>query len=80
MAYDAGDIARAETLLDESLKRRGAETHLLRLEAAIVQLAAGRPREAEQLLRQVRDEFDYLEQTSAVETTLRRTESALFAS
>lgn len=70
LAYEIGDIARAETLLDESLQRRGAETDLLQLESAVVQLAAGRPREAEQRLRQVRDQFDYLEQSSAVEATL----------
>ena len=37
MAYDVGDIARAETLLEENLKRRGAETRLLQLEFAMIQ-------------------------------------------
>jgi uncharacterized protein len=70
LAYEVGDIARAETLLEESLQRRGAEKELLQLESAVIQLAAGRPREAEQRLRHVRDQFDYLEQSSAVEATL----------
>ena len=69
-AYGNGDLSQAETLLEKSLAKRGADTELLYLESAIVRLAAGKPHEAERLLRQVRDQFDHVEQTSAAETAL----------
>jgi hypothetical protein len=43
---------------------------VVKLEQAIVRLADGRPREAEQLLRHVRDRFDEIDKPTAGETAL----------
>lgn len=69
-AFYQGNLPTAAKLVDESLARGGGEADVLRLESAMIQLAAGRPREAEQSLRLVRDRFDHLEQSSLAETAL----------
>lgn len=69
-AYYAGDLETAQRLIDEGLERDGPDSEVLRLEQAVVQLAAGRPREAEAALRQVRDRFEHLAQTSIAEQTV----------
>ena len=67
-AFYAGDLQRAEELVDEGLKKRlGGNDEVLLLEKAMIQLADGRPDEAEKSLQTVRDRFDYLAQTSATE-------------
>jgi len=66
-AFYQGDLPSAAKLVDEDLARGGGEADVLRLESAMIQLAGGRPREAEQSLRLVRDRFDHLEQASVVE-------------
>lgn len=67
-AFQNGDLSEAASLLAASQKKHKGDAEVLQLESAIVQLAAGRPAEAEQTLRQVRDRFDYLEQKSAAES------------
>jgi uncharacterized protein len=66
-AYYTGDLAEAEQLLDKYLEKHPREADVLRLEQAMVHLAQGRPAEAERVLREVRDRFDHLEQSSAAE-------------
>lgn len=66
-AYYAGQLDRARSLIDRQLRREGPDSDVLRLERAMVELAAGQPKQAEQTLRQVRDRFEYLEQKSAAE-------------
>ena len=62
--YCAGDLTEATTTVDKALKRPHNDGDVLRLEHAMLDLCEGRTREAEQTLRQVRDRFDTLEQTS----------------
>lgn len=65
--YFAGNLGAAEALVDEGLRRGGPDREVWKLDRAILDLAAGRPKEAERWLREVRDAFDYLEQASAAE-------------
>jgi hypothetical protein len=69
-SYFAGDLAQAEVAIDAALQRGGKETEVLKLERSMVQLAAGKPRDAERTLLEVRDRFDYLEQKSLGESAL----------
>lgn len=65
----AGDLLAAQESLSEQLnKRRSRDRDVLALDLAIVQLCQGQPREAEQVLRHVRDRFDHLEQASIAES------------
>ena len=66
-AYYAGDLAAAAAAIDANLKDARFDADVLKLERAMVELSSGRPREAEQTLREVRDRFDLLEQKSAAE-------------
>src|SRR5690242_11408829 len=59
--FYSGDLIGAETALDEGLKRDRRDNDVLLLERSIVDLAEGRPKQAEQTLRAVRDRFDELE-------------------
>jgi hypothetical protein len=68
-AFYENQLPSAEKLVATDLKKEGGESDVLRLEHAMIQLASGRPREAEQTLRQVRDNFDHLEQADLAETT-----------
>jgi len=69
-AFYAGDLDRAAQAVDRQLARGGGETDVLKLDRAMVHLAAGQPRQAEQLLREVRDRFDHLEQSDLGESAL----------
>ncbi|HEX3725563.1 MAG TPA: hypothetical protein VHV08_04945 [Pirellulales bacterium] len=69
-AFFAGDLERARSTIDKDLKRPRHDADVLKLERAVVELSSGRPKEAEQSLREVRDRFDYLEQKSVAESTL----------
>ncbi|MBM4001437.1 MAG: hypothetical protein FJ297_18200 [Planctomycetes bacterium] len=69
-AFHEGDLPTAERLVDESLGKRGGDADVLRLEQAMILLAAGRPLDAEKNLREVRDRFDHLEQASLSEHSL----------
>ncbi|HEV3338843.1 MAG TPA: hypothetical protein VG125_00755, partial [Pirellulales bacterium] len=60
--FYSGDLIEAETAVDEGLKRDRRDGEVLLLERSIVELAEGRPKEAEQALRTVRDRFEELEQ------------------
>lgn len=69
-AFYAGRLDRARQRLDRQIERNQADADVLRLERAMVDLVDGRPAEAEQTLRVVRDRFDFLEQKDAAETLL----------
>ncbi len=69
-AFFAGDLARSLTLLDQAAERAAGSRDCARLDQAMVQLAAGRTHDAEQLLRGARDRFEYLEQASVTEQGL----------
>lgn len=62
-----GNVDAARVTLEKELRRHRGEQDVLLLDQAMIELAAGRPREAEKLLRTVRDEFDQLEQKSVAE-------------
>ena len=57
--FTSGNIDKADAEIDKALKtRRQSDADLLKLNRAIIALSSGRPREAEMLLREVRDSFD----------------------
>ncbi len=62
--FCAGDLPDAASAIEKSLKHPHNDGDVLHLEHAMIDLCEGRTREAEQTLRQVRDRFDTLEQTS----------------
>jgi uncharacterized protein len=68
--YYAGELAAAESKIDTAVKRHPRDADVLKLERATVLLGEGKPREAEQLLREVRDRFDHLEQKDLAEGAL----------
>jgi hypothetical protein len=66
-AFYAGDVNSAHTQVVEIGRKRRGEADVLQLDRAMIELAAGRPAEAEKLLREARDRFDHLEQKSVAE-------------
>jgi hypothetical protein len=61
--FFSGQLDQAAATLDKAASRHPRDRDVLQLERAIVDLTAGRPREAERTLRDVRNRFDELEQT-----------------
>lgn len=57
-SYHSGDVAGAKTKLDAALAKNGKDADVLKLDRAMVLLSEGKPKEAEALLREVRDRFD----------------------
>ena len=54
-----GHLEKADTEIDKALKKRkSSDADLLKLNRAIIALSSSKPREAETLLREVRDSFD----------------------
>jgi hypothetical protein len=68
--FYAGDVSGAARAIDKQLARPAHDADVLRLERAIVELADGRPQQAERTLREVRDRFDHLEQASLAESAV----------
>jgi uncharacterized protein len=68
--YVNGDLIFARRALDEALEdpKRG-EADVLKLERAMIELAEGRPHDAERTLREVRDRFEELEGADLGEKT-----------
>jgi len=62
-----GDLPAARTEIDLLLKKPKRDADALLLDRAMVELASGRPKDAERLLRTVRDHFDHLEQKDVAE-------------
>lgn len=69
-AYFQGDTKLAATKLDSALKSSSRDADVLKLDRALMLLCEGRAREAEQLLREVRDRFEHLEQKDLAEGVL----------
>ncbi len=67
--FVTGDLARAEESIEKGMRRR-CDRDVLQLDRAVVQLASGKPKEAEQTLREIRDRFDHLEQSAVGEKAL----------
>ncbi|MBI3467429.1 MAG: hypothetical protein HY000_30845, partial [Planctomycetes bacterium] len=65
--FYGGHLVDAERQIAKRLERPGNEGDVLKLERALVELCSGRPKQAEQTLREVRDRFDHLEQKSVAE-------------
>ena len=65
--YYSGRLELAATALDDAVTKSKGSGDVIQLERSLVLLADGRPAEAERLLREVRDRFDHLEQTSPAE-------------
>ena len=68
--FYGGNLETARSTINTNVALHGGEANVLKLERAIVDLSAGRPKDAEQTLREVRDAFDYLEQKSVAEGAL----------
>jgi hypothetical protein len=66
-AYYLGDLHEAQAQIGACAERRPSDADVLKLDEAIVLLCDGKPRQAEKLLREVRDRFDHLEQTDVAE-------------
>jgi hypothetical protein len=61
-AYYDNQLPAAQAEVAECLKHNRGNADLIQLDAAMIDLAAGNAKAAEQTLRVVRDHFDYLEQ------------------
>src|SRR5437879_3129104 len=66
-AYYDNQLAAAKREVADRLKQDRANSDLIKLDAAMIELAAGNAKGAEQTLRAVRDHFDYLEQPAIAE-------------
>ena len=66
-AFHVGQLGAAAAALDESRDARLRNEDVKQLDRAVIELASGRPADAERLLREVRDRFEHLEQFSAAE-------------
>lgn len=64
------DLVGASAEIDRLLVKPKEDADVLRLDRAMIDLTSGRPHEAEQLLRQVRDRFDYFDQKDVREAAL----------
>jgi hypothetical protein len=60
-AYYAGDLAAADAAIATGLAAKKSDADVLLLEQAMVQISSGRPHDAEQTLRRVRDRFEELQ-------------------
>jgi hypothetical protein len=68
--YFRGQAEQAALALEKALPQTGKDRDVTELDLAMAQLFAGRPAQAEQTLREVRDRFDYLEQKDLTEAAL----------
>lgn len=68
--FYSGDLTSASATIEKRLTRFANDADVLKLERAVVDLSAGRVREAEKTFREIRDRFDYLDQTNVGEKAL----------
>ncbi len=68
-AYFAGHLTEADEQIEKHLKKHKRESDAFLLDKAMIELAAGRPKNAERILRGVRDRFDNLEEKDVGEFT-----------
>ena len=69
-AYFAGHLVEAEAQIEKQLQKNKREADAFLLDKAMLELAAGRPKNAERILRGVRDRFDQLEEKDVGEFTV----------
>jgi hypothetical protein len=69
-AFYSGRLEKADKIININLRQKDGESDVLKLEQSMIALTDGRPQDAERILREVRDNFDYLEQKSISETVL----------
>src|SRR3954469_19312656 len=69
-SYFAGDLAHASEKIDREARSHPKEADVFKLDQATVLLCQGKAKEAEQLLKEVRNSFDHLEQKDAGELAL----------
>jgi tetratricopeptide (TPR) repeat protein len=69
-SFYAGQIDNALAKVERAIARDDTDVDALKLDRAIIELASGRPADAERTLREVRDRFDYLEQKDASEAVI----------
>lgn len=69
-AYYSGRLDQAETLTIKQIAKSKSDSDVLKLERAMIELSSGRPQQAEQTLREVRDRFDDFEQKDIGEGAL----------
>lgn len=67
--FHAGHIVQAREAVDKQLKHHKGEADVFLLDKAMIELTSGRPKEAEKILRGVRDHFDEFEQKDVGEVT-----------
>jgi len=65
--FYGGRLEDAEQKIAKRLDRPRGDGDVLQLERSLVELCSGRPKQAEQTLRDVRDRFEHLEQKSVAE-------------
>lgn len=68
--FHQGQMDECRVKLEKLAKSHRADRDVAMLDLAMVDLVSGRPKQAEQRLREVRDRFEYLEQDSIAEKTL----------
>ena len=56
--FASGDLEKADAEVNKALKKKKSDADLLKLNRAVIALSSGKPKEAEMLLREVRDRFD----------------------
>jgi hypothetical protein len=66
-SFFKGDLVAARSEVDLLLKKPKRDEDALLLDRAMIELVSGKPKDAERLLRTVRDRFDHLEQKDAAE-------------
>ncbi len=67
--FVTGDLPRTEVALEKAARHR-RDRDVVQLDRAVLLLAEGKPKEAEQIMREVRDRFDHLEQQAMGEKAL----------
>ncbi len=67
MQFYQGSLETAAITLDKDISNYPREAEAFKLDRAVVELAAGRPKEAEKFLREARDALDYNSQASLAE-------------
>ena len=69
-SFNTGNTEEAKARIDKAIESHSKEADVLKLDRAMVLLTEGKPKEAEALLREVRDRFDALEGKDLAEGAL----------
>jgi uncharacterized protein len=69
-SYYGGRLDKARSVVEKAIAKNKADADVLKLERSLIDLADGRPQDAERTLREVRDRFDYLEQKDVGESII----------